>query len=175
MTATQYYVHLDPKSYEWQHYAFLNSGYTALGVPIGNGYIVISPETLDELLAAHAAYLDTHDNYPFGCDTADAHAYTLAAPLLEDRWTLWLGGYDYQILADELVGIEEITGIAGPIAASTWRGYVARGTAPKPDDRIIDDKGRARPVWWRSRIAAWMMTRPGQGARTDLTASAAAE
>lgn len=48
------------------------------------------------------------------------------------------------------------------VAASTWRGYVARGQAPAPKRRV----GRT-PVWDAAEVRAW--TRPGRGARTDLT------
>lgn len=49
------------------------------------------------------------------------------------------------------------------IAPSTWRDYVAKGYAPRPDGRI----GRT-PWWWPATIDEWLPTRPGRGARTDL-------
>lgn len=45
----------------------------------------------------------------------------------------------------------------------TFSAYVARGQAPKPGMTI----GRT-PLWEAKAIRAWVKTRPGRGARTDL-------
>ena len=47
---------------------------------------------------------------------------------------------------------------------STWRAYVHRGHAPKPDGWY----DKRTPWWWESTIDEWMANRPGRGARTDL-------
>ncbi len=57
----------------------------------------------------------------------------------------------------------EAAALAG-IAPGTWRDYVARGYAPTPDGRL-----GVTPWWWESTVRAWLESRPGQGARTDLT------
>jgi|GEM_PF-984926 len=48
------------------------------------------------------------------------------------------------------------------IEPATWRSYVARGQAPRPDDTV----GRT-PLWSPATIDEWAEGRPGQGARTD--------
>jgi len=58
---------------------------------------------------------------------------------------------------------------AAGIAEKTWTSYVARRQAPPPDSR---DLRTGRPEWAEATVAAWMATRPGQGARTDLTVTA---
>jgi CRISPR-associated protein Csx17 len=55
-------------------------------------------------------------------------------------------------------------GAAG-IRESTFRSYVARGQAPGPDAR---DLASGRPGWCAATIGAWLASRPGAGARTDL-------
>jgi predicted DNA-binding transcriptional regulator AlpA len=47
---------------------------------------------------------------------------------------------------------------------STWRAYVNRGHAPRPDGRY----DLRTPWWWESTVDAWKDARPGRGARTDL-------
>jgi hypothetical protein len=47
---------------------------------------------------------------------------------------------------------------------ATWRGYVARGQAPKPDGH----HDARTPWWWESTVDRWKASRPGRGARTDL-------
>ena len=51
------------------------------------------------------------------------------------------------------------------VSPSTWRAYVARGTAPEPDGR---EEISGTPWWWRSTVEDFMRSRPGRGARTDL-------
>lgn len=67
---------------------------------------------------------------------------------------------------------EEVADLLG-IAYSTWRGYCTeapnrRRQAPLEDGTDIE-RGHARPWWWESTITAWNATRPGRGARTDVT------
>lgn len=50
--------------------------------------------------------------------------------------------------AAELVGI----------APSTWRSYVARGSAPRPERSI-----GPLNLWRREAVEAWQRTRPGRG------------
>ena len=50
------------------------------------------------------------------------------------------------------------------ITQQTWRSYVARGLAPKPDG-WYDQRS---PWWWESTIDGWTARRPGRGHRTDL-------
>ena len=53
----------------------------------------------------------------------------------------------------------QILAAAGhPIAAGTWRAYVARGEAPQPARRV----GRT-PLWDDEEIRAWVEARPGPG------------
>lgn len=54
------------------------------------------------------------------------------------------------------------------VKLSTWSGYVARGLAPEPHRREVI-RGYARPVWRRATLDKWLRSRPGQGARTDLS------
>ena len=68
----------------------------------------------------------------------------------------------HRLTTDQLVDlIKEETGTE--LSASTFRGYVSRGQAPAPVEKI----GRT-PLWKRSEIVAWANNRPGQGARTDI-------
>lgn len=53
---------------------------------------------------------------------------------------------------------------AASCTQSTWRAYVGRGQAPKPLDKKI---GRSN-VWSAGEVRAWVTSRPGRGARTDL-------
>lgn len=58
------------------------------------------------------------------------------------------------------------------IAAATWRSYVARGYAPKPDVPDLNaPTNRANPRWLTSTVDQYIATRPGQGARTDRKAA----
>lgn len=68
--------------------------------------------------------------------------------------------------AKELVGNEAAAAYVG-LSVNSWRPYVARGQAPKPDKpyRVVD--GHVRPVWSARILDEWKANRPGQGARTD--------
>lgn len=50
-----------------------------------------------------------------------------------------------------------------PVAASTWRSYVARGQAPAPTKRVS-----TAPLFDEDSVRKWARDRPGRGARTDL-------
>lgn len=64
---------------------------------------------------------------------------------------------------DRLIGYADIAELAG-VKPSTVRGYRAQGRLPEPDDLSVPD----RPRWRLSTITAWIASRPGRGARTDL-------
>ncbi|EIV94725.1 hypothetical protein FraQA3DRAFT_4504 [Frankia sp. QA3] len=64
---------------------------------------------------------------------------------------------------DPLIGYAGIAEMAG-IKTSTLRSYRAQGRLPEPDDASVPD----RPRWRTSTITAWLASRPGRGARTDL-------
>lgn len=51
------------------------------------------------------------------------------------------------------------------VKRGTWTSYVARGQAPRPDER---DLRTGSPRWRESTVDEWLAARPGQGARTDL-------
>lgn len=58
------------------------------------------------------------------------------------------------------------------IATATWRRYCSkspkrRRQAP-PADGVDNDRGHARPWWYRQTLDDWQRDRPGRGARTDL-------
>lgn len=57
----------------------------------------------------------------------------------------------------------DVAALIGVGSAKTVRDYRARGAFPEPDRYV-----GATPVWRRATVLAWMKTRPGQGARTDL-------
>ncbi len=67
--------------------------------------------------------------------------------------------------------------LTGPQAAGrlgikpgTWRGYVARGQAPPPDDPDDDrPKNRRQPRWLTSTIDTYARRTKRPGTRTDLT------
>lgn len=77
--------------------------------------------------------------------------------------TIW--GVD-QNADEEIKGNEEAARYVG-VSVNTWRPYVARNQAPRPDRREIQG-GHAVPVWKRSTLDKWKANRPGPGARTDL-------
>ncbi|EKT82152.1 transcriptional regulator (plasmid) [Rhodococcus opacus] len=68
----------------------------------------------------------------------------------------------HRLTTDQVIDlIKEETGTE--MAIGTFRGYVTRGHAPAPVEKI----GRT-PLWKRSEIIEWAHNRPGQGARTDI-------
>ncbi|QHE72671.1 helix-turn-helix transcriptional regulator [Rhodococcus sp. WAY2] len=68
----------------------------------------------------------------------------------------------HRLTTDQVIDlINEETGTE--LSISTFRGYVSRGQAPAPVEKI----GRT-PLWKRSDIIEWAHNRPGQGARTDI-------
>lgn len=72
--------------------------------------------------------------------------------------------------ADKLLTGPEAAARLG-LTPATWRGYVSKGYAPKPDDA---DEGRPvnrrAPRWRVSTIDEFAGNRLGQGARTDRKA-----
>jgi hypothetical protein len=51
------------------------------------------------------------------------------------------------------------------IDPATWRAYVSRGQAPKPDGH---DEDFDRDYWLESTLKAFKDNRPGPGTRTDI-------
>ena len=64
---------------------------------------------------------------------------------------------------DPLLGYKEMADLAG-VKPGTLRNYRNQGRLPPPDDESVPD----RPRWRRSTFEAWLRSRPGRGARTDL-------
>ena len=62
--------------------------------------------------------------------------------------------------AAALLGAEDAAARAG-VKRGTWTSYVARGRAPRPDDR---DRRTGSPLWLESTVDAWKRDRPGRGA-----------
>lgn len=79
------------------------------------------------------------------------------------------------MMSDPLLTVTDAAALVG-IAPATWRGYVARGYAPQPDE---PDTGRAvnrrEPRWLTSTVEGYIARRAGQGARTDLNKPTFAE
>ena len=66
---------------------------------------------------------------------------------------------------EDQLSSQEAASLIG-IAPSTWRDYVAKGVAPRPDGKIGNSN------WWhRSTVERWVASRPGRGSRTDLRAA----
>jgi len=55
------------------------------------------------------------------------------------------------------LNVAQAAAAAGGIKPSTWRAYVARGRAPKPDG-FADPCGC--PWWWESTVVGWQQSRP---------------
>ena len=68
--------------------------------------------------------------------------------------------------ADEIRGNEAAAAYVG-VAVATWRAYVARGQAPKPDRRPLPLRGHALPVWKQATLDAWKASRPGRGRKRE--------
>ena len=66
------------------------------------------------------------------------------------------GGVGDQLSATQAADVWGVT-------PSTWRAYVARGWAPKPDGQF-----GSQNWWWRETVVGALRDRPGQGARTDI-------
>lgn len=69
---------------------------------------------------------------------------------------------------DRLLTGPEVARLLG-IDPSTWRQYVRRGYAPKPDDPDADRPvNRRMPRWRVDTVARYRAERKGQGHRSDL-------
>lgn len=55
---------------------------------------------------------------------------------------------------------------------NTLSSYVARGIGPQAEPERKADGQYNLPVFTRAALDAWKESRPGQGARTDLTSAA---
>ncbi len=75
---------------------------------------------------------------------------------------------------EEIVGNQAAALYCGVSAVSTWRAYVARDQAPKPDRREIRG-GHAIPVWNRSTLDQYNARPRRPGAGTDLETPADAQ
>lgn len=65
------------------------------------------------------------------------------------------------------VGYREAGEYVG-LARNTLSSYVARGIGPKAEDQPEARGQYNLPRFRKSNLDAWMKSRPGQGARTDL-------
>lgn len=54
------------------------------------------------------------------------------------------------------------------LSDSTWRAYVARGQAPRPDGH---DDGFDMDYWLTSTLDKWQASRPGHGGRPRKSAT----
>lgn len=54
------------------------------------------------------------------------------------------------------------------LSVNTIRSYLAKGLLPDPDAVIVTASGELRG-WLPETIDQWACSRPGRGARTDLT------
>lgn len=66
----------------------------------------------------------------------------------------------------EYLGAADFAARAG-LATATIRSYIRKGLAPPADVVITTPSGPLRG-WSVATIDAWLASRPGQGARTDL-------
>ncbi len=70
--------------------------------------------------------------------------------------------------SDDLLTGPQVAARLG-ITPGTWRGYVARGQAPPPDDPDTDrPASRRQPRWRTETIEAYAGRTKRPGARTDL-------
>lgn len=51
------------------------------------------------------------------------------------------------------------------VSKGTWSGYVSRGQAPKPVERV-----GSTPLWDEREVVEWVASRPGQGSRSTKRA-----
>lgn len=65
---------------------------------------------------------------------------------------------------DEKLTVAEAAARVG-IKPVTWRGYVHAGQAPQKDGEY----DKRTPWWYASTVDAWNASRPGRGARTELS------
>lgn len=66
----------------------------------------------------------------------------------------------------EYLGAADFAARAG-LAVATIRSYMRKGLTPPADVQISTPNGPLRG-WSPETIDAWLISRPGQGARTDL-------
>lgn len=69
-------------------------------------------------------------------------------------------------MTEDQLSSKEAAALAG-VAPSTWRDYIGRGLAPRPDGKIGNSNW-----WYRETVERWKTSRPGRGARTDLRRAA---
>lgn len=72
-------------------------------------------------------------------------------------------------MAREYLGAADFAARAG-LATATIRSYMRKGLTPPADVVITTPSGPLRG-WLPETIDAWLSSRPGRGARTDLSAS----
>lgn len=70
--------------------------------------------------------------------------------------------YGQAVDHDPLLTYDDLAALAG-VTPATLRKYKSKGLLPPPDEDVW-----RRPRWRRSTFQAWMDSRPGPGARTDL-------
>lgn len=60
---------------------------------------------------------------------------------------------------DRLLTVSEVATALG-MSPSTWRGYVAKGKAPQPDDADVDrPANRRQPRWFQRTVTDWKANR----------------
>ena len=64
----------------------------------------------------------------------------------------------------ERLTVTQAAEMAG-VTPSTWRSYVAREQAPKPDGEF----DKRTPWWWDSTVQSWVDNRPGRGRRRAVS------
>lgn len=69
-------------------------------------------------------------------------------------------------MTTEYLGTADFAARAG-LATATIRSYMHKGLTPPADVQISTPNGPLRG-WSAETIDAWLASRPGQGARTDL-------
>ena len=69
-------------------------------------------------------------------------------------------------MAHEYLGAADFAARAG-LATETIRSYMRKGLTPPADVIITTPSGQLRG-WSTDTIDAWLASRPGRGARTDL-------
>lgn len=68
---------------------------------------------------------------------------------------------------ERLLTGSEVARLLG-IKPATWRSYVHRGYAPRPDDPGVGPVNNREPRWRLCRVREFLVQRRGQGRRTDL-------
>lgn len=125
------------------------------GTYLGHGILRLTRSDIDLLKDVTAHDAATSVSYRKTDDPSDCAEY------------LTINGRDYPVKPDRLLFNQDVADRLN-IKINTWTSLTSTGAAPDPEDREID-KGHARPRWFETSILVWHRSRPGSGARTDLT------